>query len=413
MKTSDSIYSSVVLPNGLRVVYLPANLPVCYCGLAIGAGSRDEQPEQLGLAHFVEHLLFKGTAKRKPRRILNRMERVGGELNAYTTKEETFLYSAFLWPDAERAIELLADLAFYSQFPENEIGKEREVICDEIRSYEDNPAEAIFDEFENIIFSDSELGHSILGNESCLRGLTSDACRAFAGAFYHPENMVFFFHGKATWKKIVRLAERYFGGVPHAPYFIAPRRIPSVETAPTVKKCVRDLHQTHVALGGRGYGLFDDKRLGLLLLNNILGGPGMNSRLNISLREERGLVYAVDSTAASYTDTGVFCIYFACDSDSTAACLRLIDRELKRLRERRLTDLQLYAAVKQLKGELGVSSDQRESVALRLGKNFLHYGRHSCLREVFDRLDALSADYLLGIANEVLDERRLSRLIFE
>jgi len=406
-----SVYSSVTLSNGLRVVYLPSDSPVTYCGLVINTGTRDEQSYQSGLAHFVEHMLFKGTEKRKSWHILNRMESVGGELNAYTTKEETFLYTACLSDDTERAVELLSDLAFHSQFPESEIDKEREVVLDEIHSYEDNPSEALFDEFENILFKGSPMGHLILGEETSLRTFTSATCRTFADAFYHPENMVFFFYGKTPWTKIIRLAEKYLGEKRNSSSIA--KRIRPEWIVPVQKKVDKDLHQSHVMLGSRGYGLHDDNRIGLYLLNNILGGPGMNSRLNVVLREKQGLVYTVDSTITSYSDTGVFAVYFGCDHESLDKCLRLTYKELKRLRDKALTSSGLHAAVKQLKGQMGISSDHRENVALALGKSFLHYNRYDSLPEVYEKIDALTANQLLEIANEVFDESKLFSLIFE
>ncbi|MDR2805014.1 MAG: insulinase family protein [Dysgonamonadaceae bacterium] len=407
------MYKYTTLSNGLRIVYLPSGSPVTYCGLVIHAGTRDELPGQSGLAHFVEHMLFKGTAKRKSWQILNRMENVGGELNAYTTKEETFLYSICLSDDTERAMELMADLAFHSQFPEAEIDKERDVVLDEIRSYEDNPDEALCDEFENLLFWGSEMGRLILGDETSLRTFTSATCRAFVDAFYYPENMVFFFHGQMPWAKITRLAEKYMGEI-HATGVRMPRKRTAPAPIPPVQeKVTKDLHQSHVMIGGRGYGLHDDRRVGLYLLNNLLGGPGMNSRLNVSLREKRGLVYTADSTVTSYSDTGVFAVYFGCDPESVRRCLRLTYRELQKLRNRALTSSQLRAAVKQLKGQAGVSNDHFENVALGLGKSFLHYNRYDSLPEVYEKLDRLTPPQLLEIANEAFDEERLFRLIFE
>jgi predicted Zn-dependent peptidase len=395
------------------MVYLPSDSSVSYCGLAINAGTRDEAPDRFGLAHFVEHALFKGTERRKSWHILNRMESVGGELNAYTTKEETFLYAIGLAGDTERAVELLSDLAFHSQFPETEIDREREVILDEIRSCEDNPAEAIMDEFENLLFCNSEMGHLILGNEASLQALTAADCRSFTGAFYHPENTVFFFYGKTPLSKIIRLSEKYFGNLPGGSFRMQGKRIQPPVVKPEQKTVRKALHQSHVIVGSRGYGLYDDKRMGLYLLNNLLGGPGMNSRLNISLREKRGLVYTVDSMSASYTDTGVFSIYFGCDHETMQQCLQLTGNELKKLRDQALSSSQLQAAVKQLKGQMGISADQRESVALGLGKSFLHYNKYDSLPEIYAKLDALNARDLLEIANEVFDEKALFRLIFE
>ncbi|GHV21820.1 peptidase M16 [Clostridia bacterium] len=416
--TSLQTYSSFVLSNGLRIIYLPSVSPVSYCGFAVNAGTRDETPEQFGLAHFVEHVLFKGTKKRKAWHILNRMENVGGELNAYTTKEETFLYSICLAHDTERAMELLSDLVFHSQFPEAEIEKEREVVLDEIQSYEDNPSELIFDEFENLLFKGNEIGHSILGEEATLNTFTSASCRAFTQNFYYPENMIFFFSGKTPFAKILRLANKYFtepgrGGV-CPPNNNPPkcRKSPG-KFLPVQEKINKELHQSHVMIGSRGYSLHDKNRIGLYLLNNLLGGPGMNSRLNVSLREKQGLVYTVESGLTSYSDTGVFNIYFGCDHESVDKCLRLTYKELKKLRAGQLSSSQLSAAVKQLKGQLGVSSDHKENVALGMGKSFLHYNQYDSLPQLYAKIDAVTGNQLLEIANEVFDEKNLFRLIYE
>jgi len=405
-------YSSFVLANGLRIIHLPSESPVSYCGFVIHAGTRDEQSGQYGLAHFVEHTLFKGTEKRKVRHILNRMEVVGGELNAYTTKEETFLYTICLQEDIERAFELLSDLIFHSQFPETEIEKEKKVVIDEIHSYEDSPSELIFDEFENSVFAGHNLGHAILGDVKSLRRFTSDSCRNFVKNYYYPENMVYFSYGRTPFSKIRRFAEKYlsinFQTTPNRQNHSCPVLIPA-EAAVHHKK----LHQTHVVIGGRAYGISDDKRMGLLLLTNILGGPGMNSRLNVNLREKYGLVYTVDAEVVSYTDTGIFTVYFGCEPKSKDQCLHLIRKELKRLQENRLSGSQLAAAIKQWKGQLGISSENNENVALRLGKNFLHFNRYDSLPQTYQKIEALTAEGLLEIANEIFAEDRLFSLVYQ
>ncbi|MCL1934517.1 MAG: insulinase family protein [Candidatus Azobacteroides sp.] len=405
-------YSSFVSPVGLRIIHLPSDSPVSYCGFVVHAGTRDERFTQYGLAHFVEHMLFKGTEKRKVRHILNRMEAVGGELNAYTTKEETFLYTVCLREDVERAIELLSDLIFRSQFPETEIEKEREVVIDEIHSYEDTPSELIFDEFENRIFAGNDLGHAILGEEESIQRFTSATCRDFVSDFYRPENMVFFSYGKTPFSRIRKYVEKYLlasfsGGFNHL-HRCCPKLLPA-ETVVQNK----NLHQTHVVIGGRAYGLFDEKRMGLLLLTNILGGPGMNSRLNVNLREKYGLVYTVDAEVLSYTDTGVFTVYFGCDSESMEQCLHLVRKELKQLRDKQLSESQFAAAVKQWKGQLGIASEHKENAALRLGKNFLHFNRYDALPQTYQKIEALTAEGLLEIANEIYEEKRLFSLIYQ
>jgi predicted Zn-dependent peptidase len=404
-------YSTFVLGNGLRIIHLPSDSPVSYCGFTVNAGTRDELPGQNGLAHFVEHLLFKGTKKRKSRHILNRMETVGGELNAYTTKEETVIYSISLSEDIERAVDLLSDLVFNSQFPADELEKEREVIIDEINSYQDTPSELIFDDFDDLVFSGNELGHNILGNPESLETFTSDSCRSFVEKFYRPGNMVFFSSGKTPFSKIVRLANKYMSGGEPFSGSIVQRTLPVPNPVQQVTQN-KDLHQTHVIVGGNGYSIYDDKLLGFNLLNNILGGNGMNCRLNLSLREKYGLVYSVWSGASCYTDTGIFTIYFGCDHESKDKCLQLVHKELKRLRDTKLSGSQLAAAVKQWKGQLGVSVDQHENYALGSGKRFLRYNECKSLSQLYQEIDALTADLLLGIANEIYAEEKLFSLIY-
>lgn len=407
-------YESISLPNGLRIIYIPSISPVSYCGFAVNAGTRDENPHQFGLAHFVEHMLFKGTRKRKSWHILNRMESVGGELNAYTTKEETFIYSISLSEDIERAMELLGDLVFNSQFPETEIEKEKEVVIDEINSYKDNPSELIFDEFENVLFQGNEMGHNILGEEESINNFTASSCHSFVNTYYTPENMIFFFYGKTSKEKINRLALKYFIENSKVKNNFTAKTRQSLPSLPSAFRETADkkLYQSHVMLGGISYDYHNKKRLGLYLLNNILGGPGMNSRLNISLREKNGLVYTVESSLSSYSDTGVFSIYFGTDHESISKCLKLTYKELKKLRENQLSSSQFHAVVKQLKGQLGISCDHKENLALNMGKSFLHFKKYDNLQEVYRKIDLLDPQQLMEIANEVFDEKRLSLLIF-
>jgi len=405
-------YSSFVLPNGLRIVHLPSDSPVSYCGYAVNAGTRDEQSGQFGLAHFVEHMLFKGTEKRKAHHILNRMEKAGGELNAYTTKEETFLYAVCLQEDIERAIELLTDLIYNSKFPESEIEKEREVVIDEIHACEDSPSELIYDEFENIFFAGNDLGHAILGEVESLKSFSTASCRDFQSKFYCPENMVFFSYGKTPFSKIMRYIEKYINKNFTATLNLLNRINPDLSPVEAIIHN-KNLHQTHVLTGGKAYGLFDDKRMNLLLLNNILGGPGMNSRLNMSLREKHGLVYSVEAEVFSYTNTGVFCIYFGCDHESMEQCLHLMHKELKRLRNTKLSGSQFAAAVKQWKGQLGIANEHKENVALRLGKYFLHFNKYDSLPQTYQKIEALTAENLLETANDIFRENQLFSLIYQ
>lgn len=406
----DKDYFSHTLPNGLRLVHLPSVSPVSYCGFAVNAGTRDEEAHEFGLAHFVEHMLFKGTKKRKAWHILNRMENVGGELNAYTTKEETFVYSIFMEEHFRRAFELLADLVFHSSFPEPEIEKEVDVILDEINSYEDSPSELIFDEFENLLFQGHALGHHILGNEQSLLTFGPEAGKSFMKRFYVPENMVFFSMGRLPFKKIVQIAEATLSDIV-LPMASRNRTAPGV-IPPVTRQERKETHQAHILIGGRAYSMHDEKRLPLFLLNNLLGGPGMNNRLNVSLREKHGLVYNVESNVTSYTDTGLATIYFGTDPKNREKAIRLVHRELAKLREVKLSTAQLAAAKKQVVGQLGVSSDNSEGQFLGLGKSFLHYNRYDTLPEVFAKIENLTAEEILDVANEIFAPERLFSLIY-
>lgn len=404
-------YFEHVLPNGLRIVHLPMDSPVSYCGYAINAGTRDEEPGEFGLAHFVEHMLFKGTRKRKSWHILNRMENVGGELNAYTTKEETFVYSIFMEEHYSRAFELLTDLVFNSQMPVAEIEKEVDVILDEINSYKDSPAELIYDEFEDFLYNGHSLGHNILGEEESLTGFGPESGKSFINHYYVPSNMVFFSMGRKPFHKIIKMAEMAFSGFSFpvsSPERKAPGKIAVFKHTETM-----DTHQTHVLIGGQSYDMYNEKRLPLFLLNNMIGGPGMNNRLNVSLRERNGLVYTVDSGVTSYTDTGLASIYFGTDPKNKEKALSLVFKELKNSRDVKLTDSKLTAAKKQLIGQLSVSGDNREGLFLGLGKSYLHHNRYDTLAQVIEKVDKITAEQLLEVANEVFTESNLSMLTYE
>ena len=404
-------YHTHTLTNGLRIIHLPTQSPVAYCGYAVNVGTRDEEPGEFGMAHFVEHLVFKGTQKRNSWHILNRMEVVGGELNAYTSKEETFVHATFLETHVERAVELLSDLVFHSRFPQSEIEKEVEVILDEINSYKDNPSELIYDEFENLMFANHELGHNILGEAAHLESFTTNSGLAFMAKHYTPDNMVFFSMGCTDFKKIVRLLEKHAGHI-HTKAQHKSRIAPETTVGQSRKEKI-DTHQSHVIIGARAYSLHHPNRLALYLLNNILGGPGMNSRLNLALRERHGYVYSVESNLTSYSDTGVLAIYFGSDPKNRDKCIKLIQKEIDLLRTTALSEKQLTAAKKQLMGQIGISVDNRESMVLAMGKSFLHFNRFESLEQVSKRIDALTTVQLLEVAQEVFDESQLFRLIYE
>lgn len=403
--------NTATLPNGLRIIHTPSPTSVVYCGYAINAGTRDEQSHEAGLAHFVEHMLFKGTNKRKAWHILNRMENVGGDLNAFTNKEETVVYSAFLKKDFARALELLTDIVFHSTFPQHEIDKERGVILEEIDCYRDNPAELIFDDFESALFADHPLGHNILGNARSLRRFTTQSGLSFTGRYYHPSNAILFVYGNIAFSRILMWAERLTADIPSGN--VNENRLAPPTYAPNSITLSRHTHQTHVMIGCVGYPAGDRRRTGLYLLNNMLGGPGMNSRLNLALREHSGLVYNVESNLTGYTDTGVFNIYFGCDTRDANRCIELTHNELKRLCTTPLSTLQLTAAKKQLIGQVGVAADNFENTALGMAKTYLHHNTYEGPEALYHRIESLTAKELWEISNELFNKDNLTTLIYK
>ena len=431
MQTNNKPYYTETLPCGLRLVCAPSNSDVAYCGIAIDAGTRDELETESGLAHFCEHLTFKGTYRRRSWHILNRMELVGGDLNAYTGKEETIYYSAFLKEHFSRAVDLLTDIVLVSTYPQTEMIKEVEVVIDEIESYNDSPSELIFDEFENLIFNGHPLGRNILGEAPRLRELRSEDVQRFADRLYTLTNMVFFVYGKIEPKIIRRELDKALVKVAQSLPEDAPLRQEILNPTTTVatdnranrsepptyipQEVIRkkDTHQAHVLIGTRAYSARDPRHLSLYLLNNILGGPGMNSRLNISLREKNGLVYTVESVMTTYTDTGVWSVYFGCDPHDISRCKRLVMKELKRLADQPLSESALKAAKQQIKGQIGISYENSESVALAMGKTFLHYRQTRDKERLFQKIDALTAEDLHAVAKEMFQPENLTTLIYK
>lgn len=406
-------YNTHTLSNGLRIIHLPSASPVVYCGYGICAGTRDERPGEEGLAHFCEHTTFKGTSRRNSLQVLNRLERVGGDLNAFTNKEDTVFYSAILREHLPRAVDLLTDIVFHSTYPQAEIDKEIEVICDEIQCYNDSPAELIYDEFDNIVFAGHPLGHNILGTEERLRGYTTADAVGFTSRFYRPENAVFFSYGNIDFGRLVTLLERATSDFPaHAPLLGTVRETQIPAYAPREEVVSRGTHQAHVMIGRRAYDVHDDRRMALYLLNNIVGGPAMNALLNIALREKNGLVYTVDSSMVSYSDTGLWCVYFGCDPKDVARCRRLVLRELDKLVQKPLSEARLTAAKRQIKGQIGVACDNRESFALDFSKNFLHSGKEKDILRLMNKIDELTADDLQGVAREIFSREMLTTLMY-
>jgi len=407
-------YNTFTLNNGLRIIHLPSTSQVVYCGYQIAAGTRNELPGEEGLAHFCEHTTFKGTARRNSIQILNGLESVGGDLNAFTNKEGTVYYAALLKGDLQRAVDLLTDIVFHSTYPQSEIDKEVEVICDEIESYNDTPAELIYDEFENLLFAGHPLGHNILGEAEHLRQYTTADAKRFTERYYQPMNSVFFAYGDVNFKQLVRYLEKTTNDFPaNKPYLDRKPQEELPEYHPQKRIVDKGTHQAHVMIGNRAYDIYDEKRMPLYLLNNLLGGPGMSARLNIALREKNGLVYTVESTMVSYSDTGMWSAYFGCDVHDVKRCLQLIRRELDKLMEKPLTERQLMAAKKQIKGQLGVAFDNRENFALGFGKSFLHYGWERDLEQLYNRIDKISPAQIQAVAREIFDRDQLTTLIFK
>ncbi|MEE0148182.1 MAG: pitrilysin family protein [Segatella copri] len=411
-------YNTYTLDNGLRIIHLPSDSKVVYCGYQINAGTRNEEPGEEGLAHFCEHVTFKGTERRKAWHILNCLESVGGDLNAYTNKEGTVYYSAILKEHIARAVDLLSDIVFHSVYPQAEIDKEVEVICDEIESYNDSPAELIYDEFENILFKGSPLGHNILGTAEQVRAFKTEDALRFTQKLYRPDNAIFFAYGDIDFKKLVRLLQRALAddeSVVKLAEEKLPKNYPPVRDGIAGQTIVmqKNTHQAHVMIGTRAYDVNDDRRMPLYLLNNMLGGPGMNAKLNLALREHNGLVYTVESTMVAYGDTGTWSIYFGCDEHDVKRCLRLVRKELDKFMQKPLSDAQLKAAKKQIKGQIGVACDNRENFALDFGKSFLHYGWEKNVDRLYEQVDEITAAQIQAVAQELFDKDRITTLIFK
>ncbi|MCI7423751.1 MAG: insulinase family protein [Prevotella sp.] len=422
-------YNTHTLANGLRIIHLPSAQPVVYCGYAVGAGTRDEElGREEGMAHFCEHITFKGTERRSSMQILGHLESVGGDLNAFTNKEETVYHAAVLKENIDRAVDLLTDIVFHSTYPQAEIDKEVEVIVDEIESYNDSPAELVYDLFENAVFGGHPLGHNILGTAEKLRRYTTADALRFTRRYYRPENSVFFAYGDVDFRKLVRLLERANANV--AAVSLPPQQSVISDNSccgggkdtaaavlpPYVAQHIEhhmDTHLAHVMLGTRAYDVHDERRIALYLLNNILGGPGMTARLNVSLRERNALVYTVESMAQSYSDTGLWAVYFGCDPKNVKRCLRLIRRELDKVMQRPLSDAQLRAAKRQIRGQIGIACDSRESFALDFAKSYLHYGWRKDVTALCERIDALTAADLQRVAQDLFAEERLTTLVIK
>lgn len=413
-KLSQENWASCTFENGLRVVFERSASEVVYCGYVIKAGTRNEEPADSGMAHFIEHMSFKGTERRRSFHINNGLERVGGDLNAFTNKQETVYYATVLKQDYPRAVDILTDLVFHSVYPQGEIDKEVEVIAEEIESYLDSPAELIFDDFEAMVFNGSALGRDILGRAERLREYKTEDARRFVDRWYRPENAVFYVYGNLEWKKVIREIEKCLKTSVSRPEM--PVKDSSLLTAepsaPSVKIIEKGTHQAHVVVGAPTFGGNDPRRFALALLNNIMGGPGMNSRLNMALREHAGLVYSIDSYLTTYVDTGWWCVYFGCDLEDIDRCLRMVKRELLRMIERPMTETQLTAAKKQMIGQFSIADNNSESYAHALGKCFAQYGSHRSTSEIVKHIQQVTIEEIQNLAAEIYAEDKLHTLIY-
>ncbi|RLD64967.1 MAG: insulinase family protein [Bacteroidetes bacterium] len=404
------IYNTHTLKNGIRLIHSPSEGQIAYCGLIVNAGSRDEKENQHGLAHYLEHAIFKGTTKRRSFHILNRLENVGGDINAFTTKEETCVYTAFLKEHYSRSFELISDIVFNSTFPEKEIDKEKEVIIDEINSYKDSPSELIFDEFEDLIFKNQPLGRNILGQAENIRKYKREDLIKFRDENYTTDRIVIFSLGNISFQRLVNLAEKYFG-------HIVEKSTDSKQNSKTIyqpQKLIlnKNFHQLHAIIGNTAYDVWDKRRTALSFLNNLLGGSSMNSRLSMALRERNGFVYDIESNYTSYSDTGVFNIYFGTEKEKFEKSVNLIYKEFTKLKEKKLGVLQLSRAKQQLMGQIAIGMDNKESVAYSLGRSYLLFNKVDSLEEIAKKIDAITANEVMEISNEILDESKLSHLVY-
>jgi predicted Zn-dependent peptidase len=403
-------YQLFLLNNGIRVIHKQVDSPVAHFGVIMNTGSRDENKKEQGMAHFIEHTIFKGTTNRKSHQIINRLEDVGGELNAYTTKEETTVYGTFLNEFYPRAIELISDIITNASFPEKEIELEKDVVIEEINSYNDSPAELIYDEFEELVFGKHPIARNILGTPKKVRSFDRDMINQFRQRNYHTSEMVICSVGKIPPNKFESLVNRFFGGLPEKNGGL--KREPFTGYERRISEINKDTFQSHCIIGTESFNLDHKMRLPMVLLSNILGGNSMNSKLNMALREKNGLVYGVEANYTPYTDTGIFMIYFGTERANLFKALDLAERELKLFRKKKLGPQTLAKAKKQIIGQLAIANENSEELMLTLGRSLLYFNKVDTLPEVFRKIENITSDDLYNIANENLAVENMSRLIF-
>lgn len=403
-------YNVHTLPNGIRLLHVPAASAISHACIMINSGSRDEKENQAGLAHFIEHMIFKRTEKRNTNQILNRLESVGADLNAYTTKEYTCIHASFLHPYLDRTLELFHDIVFHSTFPEDEMEKERGVILDEIASYLDQPEEAIYDDFEDLVFQGHSLGRNILGSTESVSRLSGSDVREFMAANYHTDQIVVAVLGNYTLDKSVKIFSKYYDAVP-ANTGRHDRRAPF--PTPVIKRTDhKPIMQAHTVIGSTAYSLYHPLKTGLLLLNNLLCGNAMSSILNLQLREKHGIAYSIESGFSPLSDTGIFTVYFGTDKEKVDKALSLINKEFKKLRDHPLTDIQLKKAKQKFIGQIALGEENRIGLIISMAKSLIDYDRIDSLETVFAKIEAVSTAEMTRITSEILDEQNLSVLTF-
>lgn len=403
-------YEIIQLDNGIRIVLHQQQSPITHTCLVVNAGSRDEELGKFGVAHFIEHLLFKKTERRSTNQILNHLEAVGGDLNAYTTKEYTCIHASILKPHLNKAFDLFEDIIFHSTFPAEEMEKEKGVIVDEMASYLDSPEESIMDDFEDLIFKNSGLGHNILGLEKDLLAFQKDDILDFMKANYHTGELVIGITGDYTAKSIERMARKYFEPIPKNTPLRERSTVPF--NLSEHQEIAKPINQVHYMLGSQAYGIRDDRKTGLLLLNNLLGGFGMSSILNLSIREKHGIAYTIESNYALYSDSGLFSIYLGTDEEKVKKAKKLVFKELHKLMDNGISETQLFRAKHKFKGQIALAEENRMSMIIAVAKNVIDYNRIIQLSEVFDNIDQISSAEIKAIAIDLFAEDKLTSLAF-
>ena len=405
------LYNYKELPNGIRIVHQEiTHTRLVHCGFILDIGSRDESKEQEGLAHFWEHMAFKGTKKRKAFHILNRLDSVGGELNAYTTKEKICFYSSVLQTHFSKSAELLCDITFNSIFPPKQIERERQVILEEMAMYRDSPDDSLQDEFDAAIFQNHALGRNILGTEETVSRFTQQDFFDFISARLDTSKIVFSVVGNISFAKVLKQVEHFLRDIPAMKSQFA--RTPFQEYTPLNKVVHKEISQTHCAMGKPALSIFDPERFKLFLLNNILGGPSMNSRLNLALREKYGYVYNVESVYQAYTDTGFIGIFYGTEEGTSKKARKIVLKEIQKIREKKLGTMQLHMAKEQAIGQMAMAEENYASLMLVFGKSLLDKGRIDPLDSIFNIIRNTTGEELQDIANQVFNEDEFSFLTY-